>query len=691
MANDKLKFLTEVVMEKGLSVAGDVNVQGTFTAENSEQLLTKGALTVINSENNDLKLTLMGLVMRTGHKNEADQWIDYAIAYDPADDAVRLGTGVYDTEANTFTFNEGEGKPVAVRDLDENDNGNIPVWNGEKFCFERGPIDVQASGEVTIKTPLSVSHGITTGSITADGKMTVWGLLSVKGDKAIMYNGLNVEEGITTDALASDTIKTNKTLSVGKADASVNYSAAFGYGTQAGAKAFTMKSFDKDACTITLDFDPNTEEGEKFTASLLECAAAGYKCSLDFTVCENGDENGNVWEQAFADFCAIKSVMGNVVELEKFPVMAEKDNYSIPENWTAETYIDAATGLDGEDNTFKIADMPTLGNRGLGNASVATGSGSMALAKNAVAMGYKNVAKGAHSIALGRQNETAYASVAAGQGNKAIGETSVALGNGNTARGSYSVAVGRGTTASGHFAMAEGRLTVASGDAAHAEGGNDMNNVLASTHGGEAPVASGRSSHAEGWNTKATGDISHAEGNGTSATATGAHAEGGPNTIAKGKHSHAEGVGTTTTGEGAHAEGKMTQATDVAHAEGYSTKALGWASHTEGNQTKATGSAAHAEGFGTQADAEGAHAEGVYTVAKGKGQHVVGKYNAADTEVTAENPYGKYAVIVGNGANTGARSNAYTLDWNGNAEFAGSVKASGIEAGSLTSNGFVLA
>lgn len=52
-------------------------------------------------------------------------------------------------------------------------------------------------------------------------------------------------------------------------------------------------------------------------------------------------------------------------------------------------------------------------------------------------------------------------------------------------------------------------------------------------------------------------------------------------------------------------------------------------------------------------------------------QHVQGKYNIADNA-------GKYAHIVGNGTADNARCNAHTLDWEGNAWYAGAVECSSI-------------
>lgn len=485
----------------------------------------------------------------------------------------------------------------------------------------------------------------------------------------------------------SNDLKVTDTLAVGVADASVNYSAAVGYGAQAGASAFTIKSFDKEANTFTLDFDPTTEEGAVLVAGLEECKNKGYKFTADFTLCADNisymypdkreDKHGNYyynagdfyaywnaatgeteahdisqeqldvlieageighktikfdWEQIFVDYGTITGVEGNVVTVDKFPEIApEKANHTIPADWSyPEDYINPETGIDEEDNIFRIADMPSLGNRLVGNTTFVVGEDSIALSKNSIATGLRNKSVGACSATFGRDNRTGYAAIAGGQGNYAIGDGSIALGNGNTASGFVSVAVGRGTTASGDFSYAEGRMTVAAGDASHAEGGSDMTNTIANTYGGVAPQALGHSSHAEGWNTKAEANVSHAQGIGTIARGAGAHSEGRA-TVASGLGAHAEGLGDGTSECGAignysHSEGTKTVARgDNSHAQGNKAQAIGWSSHAEGSQSVAEGSMAHAEGNQTYAKGEASHTEGVSTGAEALAAHAEGK------------------------------------------------------------------
>ena len=179
--------------------------------------------------------------------------------------------------------------------------------------------------------------------------------------------------------------------------------------------------------------------------------------------------------------------------------------------------------------------------------------------------------------------------------------------------GDFSSSFGISCEASGDLSHAEGIFTIASGNYSHAEG--------------ETTVASGNYSHAEGSNTTASSSYSHAEGETTVASGRSSHAEGS-NTTASSSYSHAEGISTTTLG-------------DASHAEGSSTTASGFASHAEGNTTTASGDYSH----------------------------VQGRYNIEDTE-------NKYAHIVGNGSENN-KSNAHTLDWEGNAWFAGKLTQEG--------------
>lgn len=265
--------------------------------------------------------------------------------------------------------------------------------------------------------------------------------------------------------------------------------------------------------------------------------------------------------------------------------------------------------------------------------------------------------------------------------------------DGNTASGNYATAEGLQTTASGDYAHAEGRNTTSSGDQSHAEGYNT--------------IASQTSSHAEGWNTRAEGLYSHTEGNNTRSFGWAGHAEG-YNTVSLASGSHSEGqslsdyagrVIIVTSAQNATEftyEDSTTPSLDQsvvglyfclkANNYQYAFRIIGidTSSHTiqisNGSHPAldhveailtdniASSNGAHSEGEGSQALATASHAEGAGTIASIGYQHVQGKYNIEDTN-------GTYAHIVGNGTSNTSRSNAHTLDWNGNAWYAGTVSA----------------
>ena len=91
------------------------------------------------------------------------------------------------------------------------------------------------------------------------------------------------------------------------------------------------------------------------------------------------------------------------------------------------------------------------------------------------------------------------------------------------------------------------------------------------------------------------------------------------------------------------------------------------------------GSASVSLGTFTKAEGDIAFAAGDSVYASSYAQFVHGKFNI-------ENTADRYAHIVGNGEDDDNRSNAYTLDWDGNAWFAGSVEGTSLILSSSTPN-----
>ena len=194
-------------------------------------------------------------------------------------------------------------------------------------------------------------------------------------------------------------------------------------------------------------------------------------------------------------------------------------------------------------------------------------------------------------------------------------------------------------------------------------------------------------------NNSASGEYSHAEGQQTNAGGTAAHAEGCRTQASS--YSHSEGFATNAQGSGSHCEGyndtgfinNMMAQGAGSHCEGYTSvvtkRASNIGSHMEGysdnsdgiTQQYAQGNGSHCEGWNTycaNSTTAAAHTEGRGTAAGSAYQHIEGKYNIIDTEST-------YQHIVGNGTENIHRSNSHTLDWQGNAVFAGTVSNSGAD------------
>lgn len=209
----------------------------------------------------------------------------------------------------------------------------------------------------------------------------------------------------------------------------------------------------------------------------------------------------------------------------------------------------------------------------------------------------------------------------------------------------------------GAMSFAEGIENVASGFASHV--------------GGNKSIAEGKYSLAYGNSVYALGDKSIALGQDCFAEGEYSHAEGW-SSVASGQLARAYGHGCSAEGMASYAAGAYCEALqDYCHAEGYDSTA---------------GTSIELGGKGAVAIGKQVSATGDYSVALNYGtnttrhsQIALGEYNILDDYIesgilytTTSSLRGKYIVIVGNGRNYNNRSNAFTIDWNGNIQYAGS-------------------
>lgn len=338
---------------------------------------------------------------------------------------------------------------------------------------------------------------------------------------------------------------------------------------------------------------------------------------------------------------------------------------------------------------------------------------------------------------------------AEGSGTLSSGPSSHAEGIQTISSGSGAHAEGKYSTATQEAAHAEGSTTYATGTASHAEGSTSVAGGTASHAEGYLSQSGGYAAHAEGYSSEATMQGAHAEGRMTYSGGVGSHAEGYQTVISGRYGAHTEGAGTavvrmnsvlkitaydtstkkftfdSSLGDAAAIFAKLAYGTtfyirnDSSVYSAYEKFTVGsfnansatitvqetvpssnfapnvavflmsltsgdeTPGHAEGRSTLATGANSHAEGNNTIAAGEQAHARGLGTRAYGRNQTVLGRYNIIDTA-------NKYALIVGNGTDDTNRSNALTVDWEGNVYIAGdaniTVEGGGGGSASVTTN-----
>ena len=299
-----------------------------------------------------------------------------------------------------------------------------------------------------------------------------------------------------------------------------------------------------------------------------------------------------------------------------------------------------------------------------------------------------------------------------------LGAGAVSFGANNIASGPFSFAAGSSNIASGVYAASFGYYNEASANAALALGGNTKAFGDQSLASGNDNIAYGSDSHAEGTDVTAIEQGTHAEGHNTAANEMYSHSEGSY-TLAYGAFSHAQGQGTLAYGMNSYSEGNGDRnefdvfliSEDNKHIFGikdylynnfleklkeaikYGRAYAIYSICDEKSQRYAAGvtkivncdeSTITFEDkieprtsndniqitalYGSASRGTNSHTEGYNSVAIGENQHVQGKNNLE---------YSSYAHIVGNGSDSLSRSNAHTLDWNGNAKFAGDLYVRG--------------
>lgn len=182
---------------------------------------------------------------------------------------------------------------------------------------------------------------------------------------------------------------------------------------------------------------------------------------------------------------------------------------------------------------------------------------------------------------------------------------------------------------------------------------------------GLASFATGTNTRAAGWSSFAAGFGAIAAGGFTAAIGEQSVAEGTAST-AFGSLTYAKGSISTAMGSGSIASGS------TATAMGQQTSATGTGSTSMGFTTSANGFGSTSTGVATKANGYGTFTMGLYTVARASHSLVIGQYNDSiatsnSTTWVSTDPL----LILGNGTDDAARSNALVVYKNGNTTVSG--------------------
>lgn len=489
---------------------------------------------------------------------------------------------------------------------------------------------------------------------------------------------------------------------------------------------------------VTIKWDGSVAEGSNTTISGINTHAEGYFTQAQGTWSHAEGYMG----KAIGDASHVEGYhYGDTITYNNttYPIGA-KGAYSHAEGYNVSA-IGQETHAEGSGSLAigTASHVEGMYTRAIGPQSHAEGSGTEAIGEYAHAEGCYSKARGVYSHAEGGYAQAnGDGSHAEGNATTASGYASHAEGDNTTASGDSSHAEGNAAQALGQCSHAEGRETIANHMSQHVFGDYniaDSSTATANNRGNYVEIVGNGSSNNRSnartldWsgNEWIAGSLKLGSSNMSQTVSGHGIAIGDGSTATHNNGALAVGGGTRATGSGAVATGGGSLASgNCSFAMGAGTTASGEDTHAEGNGTTASGQWAHAEGLRTEASGQGAHAEGNSTIANVSNMHASGSYNIAATEYDAwvsgtayktgnkvvQDGYGcvclennsdttfdwrkwqrlpstgDIAFVIGNGTglNGNIRSNALTVDWEGNEELSGNLTVSGgsITVGSTT-------
>lgn len=285
-----------------------------------------------------------------------------------------------------------------------------------------------------------------------------------------------------------------------------------------------------------------------------------------------------------------------------------------------------------------LGDWVKTGNLATGEWAIAAGTLNTSSGNYSVSLGLQNFSAGSRAVTIGHENEAhGFSAIAIGDTNSSDNRFAISFGHDNVSSGVHATTIGYKNTSSGKNAISQGYANTSSGEGAVTLGGENKASGKCSVSAGNKARALSASAISLGFSTTAGRE----EPDPNNSALTGEYC------VAMGWKATANGLRDVALGNNPTASG------------GYGAVSLG-------SNTTASGQTSLAIGCSSTAKEKYSNAIGWRVIASSPYQTVVGKANIADSS-------NAYMFILGNGTSDTARSNAMTVDWDGNAWFAGTV------------------
>lgn len=224
-----------------VNISGNLKVSGETTTISTETLTVKDNMIITNSEGTGLEVKPSGLGIRTGEVST------FGIVYVPNADnegngELQAGVGTLDG-SNEFSFNAGEGSPVALRDSSDHfTGGHLVEWNAAAYKM--------------------VDSGVSASEVVRQSDLDA---IETSVNSIINNSIPDLEENITNI--------TNGTITVGKATADGNgNNIASTYATQQSVNAIDgrLTTAEDEIDTLTTEMGQVQEEVNNTITQRLE-------------------------------------------------------------------------------------------------------------------------------------------------------------------------------------------------------------------------------------------------------------------------------------------------------------------------------------------------------------------------------------------------------------------------------------